>query len=189
MIIPKTIPDKAYFKPKSIAILFSVPRKKVYEWIAYGKINAVNIVSRRIVRIPYESVEQFIASGGKGFLNTNKKAVTARMVSNIRHRIILTLKGETKSKKTIELLGCSLEEFHSHIKKQFQQGMTFENYGKYGWHLDHIIPCARFDLSQSEHQKICFNFKNLQPMWAIENLSKGKKVTRRNIQKYLGNFS
>lgn len=54
--------------------------------------------------------------------------------------------------------------------------MSWANYGYYGWHVDHIIPCSVFDLSEPEQQKICFNYKNLQPLWAIENMKKSCKL-------------
>lgn len=53
--------------------------------------------------------------------------------------------------------------------------MSWDNYGMYGWHIDHIKPCSSFDLSNPAEQKICFHYTNLQPLWAKENLSKGKK--------------
>jgi hypothetical protein len=52
--------------------------------------------------------------------------------------------------------------------------MSFKNYGK--WHIDHIRPCASFDLSKASEQKECFHYTNLQPLWAEDNLSKGIKV-------------
>jgi hypothetical protein len=52
--------------------------------------------------------------------------------------------------------------------------MTFDNFGK--WHIDHIIPCASFDLTKPEQQRQCFHYTNLQPLWAFENLSKGSKI-------------
>ena len=54
--------------------------------------------------------------------------------------------------------------------------MTWKNWGVKGWHLDHIIPCASFDLSLPEEQKKCFHYTNLQPLWAEDNLSKGSKL-------------
>lgn len=54
--------------------------------------------------------------------------------------------------------------------------MTWENQGKDGWHLDHIIPCKYFDLSIEENQRICFNYRNLQPLWAKDNLKKSSKI-------------
>lgn len=60
----------------------------------------------------------------------------------------------------------------SHCKTETKEAMTRENYGYYGWHIDHIKPCAAFDLNDPEQQKICFNYKNLQPMWRKENMRK-----------------
>ena len=51
--------------------------------------------------------------------------------------------------------------------------MTKENYGL--WHVDHIIPCASFDLTDPKQQKICFHWSNLQPLKAIDNLKKGTR--------------
>jgi len=59
--------------------------------------------------------------------------------------------------------------------KQFKPGMTWDNYGYYGWHIDHKVPCSNFDLSKPEEQYKCFHYTNLQPLWAEENLIKGGK--------------
>ena len=61
------------------------------------------------------------------------------------------------------------------IANQFSEGMSWSNHGLYGWHLDHIRPCFTFDLSAPEQQKECFNYKNLRPLWAKDNLSRPKK--------------
>ncbi len=76
----------------------------------------------------------------------------------------------------MNLIGCSLDQLKVHIEKQFEEGMSWDNYGFYGWHIDHIIPCVKFDLSKEEHQKECFNFKNLKPLWMKDNLAKGGKL-------------
>jgi hypothetical protein len=84
-----------------------------------------------------------------------------------------------KGKKLIhthKLLGCSIQDFRQHIEKQFKPGMTWQNYGFYGWHLDHILPCAHFDLKDLEQQKLCFHYSNYQPLWWNENFSKGAKI-------------
>lgn len=97
-----------------------------------------------------------------------------RLSSVLRHRIYLALKGICKSNKTSILLGCSIDQLKQHLKSKFQQGMTWENYGE--WHIDHIRPCASFDLSKLEEQKKCFHFSNLQPLLAKDNLAKGDKI-------------
>ena len=89
-------------------------------------------------------------------------------------RIWKSLKGINKSKSTLKLLGCSIDQLKRYLESQFKLGMSFSNYGK--WHIDHIKPCCQFDLSKLEEQLKCFNYTNLQPLWAIENLSKNKKV-------------
>jgi len=73
------------------------------------------------------------------------------------------------------MIGCNKVDFIRHIESLFKEGMTWENYGMHGWHLDHIRPCCSFDLSNEDEAKQCFNYKNLQPLWAKENLSKGSK--------------
>jgi hypothetical protein len=78
-----------------------------------------------------------------------------------------------KSAKTIELIGCQVDELLEHLGSQFTEGMTWENYGQ--WHIDHIRPCASFDLTDLEQQKICFHWTNLQPLWATDNIKKGSK--------------
>jgi hypothetical protein len=98
-----------------------------------------------------------------------------RMLGNLRTRIYHAMKKDTKGKKTKELLGCSIQEFKIYLESKFREGMSWDNYGKYGWHIDHIIPCSSFDLKDIEQQKICFHYTNLQPLWAKDNLSKGNK--------------
>lgn len=101
-----------------------------------------------------------------------------RLSQNSRNRLYCVLKGYLKSDKTFNLIGCSKEELKLHLESQFKEGMTWENYGVYGWHVDHITPCASFDLTDPEQQKQCFHYTNLQPLWAKENLSKGSKIKR-----------
>ena len=54
--------------------------------------------------------------------------------------------------------------------------MTWDNYGINGWHIDHIIPVSKFDLTNNEAIKVCFHYSNLQPLWAKDNLKKGNKI-------------
>jgi hypothetical protein len=96
-----------------------------------------------------------------------------KIKQNLSHRIYMALKGVAKSKKTIDLLGCTIEEFWIHLEKSFKLGMNKENYGK--WHVDHIRPCASFDLTKPEEQVKCFHYTNLQALWAHENISKSDK--------------
>ena len=72
------------------------------------------------------------------------------------------------------LLGCTIEEMRTFLEAEFEEGMTWENHGE--WHVDHIRPCASFNLEYPEEQKKCFHWTNLQPLWAADNLAKGDRL-------------
>ena len=97
-----------------------------------------------------------------------------RLVRNLRNRVWYALVRGTKSAHTLELLGCDVDFLKEHLEKQFTEGMTWENYGK--WHVDHILPCESFNLMLPEEQRRCFNWANLQPLWEKDNLSKHIKI-------------
>jgi len=93
-----------------------------------------------------------------------------RLIKNTRKMVSRYMLGE-KSKRTQEIIGCSYEELKIHIEKQFTEGMTWDNYGMDGWHVDHIKPLA---MAISQEEIISSNhYSNLQPMWALDNLKKG----------------
>lgn len=100
-----------------------------------------------------------------------KSTVNYRIRHRLRQRITAVLKGRKKSMKTMELVGCSVDYLKGFLEAKFKPGMTWNNYGE--WHIDHIVPCVKFDLSIKEEQEKCFHYSNLQPLWAVENLRKG----------------
>lgn len=112
-----------------------------------------------------------------------KVDVGFKIQRRIRSRIAVVVKrcNAQKSDRTINLIGCSVNILKTHLEKQFTEGMTWENYGE--WHVDHIIPCAAFDFTKKEDQLKCFNYKNLQPLWAYDNKSKGAKYDETLINK------
>lgn len=134
-----------------------------YEW----KIRPINLL------VEGES-RQALKSCPKCRLNHMrcKDPQVRQMVRNIRSRIIHILQGRKKSLPTLQLTGCkNRDELRRHIEEKFKPGMTWDNYGT-AWHVDHIRPCASFDLSDKEQQKECFHYSNLQPLWADENIKK-----------------
>lgn len=94
----------------------------------------------------------------------------------VRHRIYMFLKSKNirKINKTFEIIGCNPTELKEHIEKQFTEGMSWKNYGYYGWHIDHRIPLDS-GKTKEEIYKLS-HFTNLQPMWWEDNLKKGKKI-------------
>lgn len=103
-------------------------------------------------------------------------SIPYKILRKLRNRLRETLKGKTKSASTMALLGCSLENFRNHIESQFKRGMTWGNFGT-AWHLDHVFPCNRFDLTKPEEQRRCFHWTNLQPLSAKQNIKKWTSVT------------
>ncbi len=71
------------------------------------------------------------------------------------------------------LVGYTIIDLKKHLEKQFTDGMTWENYGK--WHIDHVKPICKFNINSvdCEDFKTCWSLDNLQPLWAIDNLKKG----------------
>jgi len=96
----------------------------------------------------------------------------------IRSRIInaLVRQDSVKSKRIRELIGITIPELKNYLEKQFKPGMSWKNYGFYGWHIDHRLPLASFDLTKPKEQERAFHYTNLQPLWAKENLSKYSKI-------------
>jgi hypothetical protein len=131
----------------------------------------------------YENKEKVLEQQNKYTKKRRKEDVEYRILLACRGRIRQALKNNKKSNKTKELIGCSLDELKKHLESKFYpqelpnalRMMTWSNYGFYGWHIDHIIPCEAFDLTNPEEQRKCFHWTNLQPLWAKENLSKGCK--------------
>jgi len=104
-----------------------------------------------------------------------------KLLKTLRSRLGSAIKSQNSNKNntTIELLGCSVSFLKGFLEAKFKEGMTWENHGK--WHIDHIKPCASFNLLDEEEQKKCFHYTNLQPLWASVNLSKGCKYIDDNI--------
>ncbi|HEX2901442.1 MAG TPA: hypothetical protein VHS96_17135 [Bacteroidia bacterium] len=113
-----------------------------------------------------------------GRLSINASKVRARkrnpeiaLKHVLRCRINEALKkGYKKLRSTRESLGCSIPELKAHLENLFQPGMTWENRGQ--WEIDHIRPCASFNLLDPEQQRCCFHFSNLQPLWKADNRRK-----------------
>lgn len=89
-------------------------------------------------------------------------------------------------KEWLEPLAYTRKMLKEHLEKQFTKGMTWQNYGKNGWHIDHVKPVSYFvfDDKSDLDFKSCWSLSNLQPLWEKDNLSKGGSNTKTNIKKY-----
>jgi hypothetical protein len=105
-----------------------------------------------------------------------KTDIDFKLKLNLRSRLRITLKNNYKSGSAISDLGCTIDELKSYLESKFQPGMSWDNHGIHGWHIDHIKPLASFDLSDRKQMLEACHYTNLQPLWAKDNLSKSDKL-------------
>lgn len=179
------IKEKRYFakapkandklRPKCAQCLYREKKGKYIEYNKsyqekYRKENAVTL--RKYFAERYQIHKESINEKAKKRLAENPHA---RMAANLRSRMNKALHGICKSQKTIDLLGCSIEDFILEMELLMTSEMNWNNYGSF-WHIDHIKPCHMFDLTDPEQQKLCFHYSNLQPLDGPENISKSDKT-------------
>jgi hypothetical protein len=103
-----------------------------------------------------------------------KQRLTARIKSAFQYF------GKRKSDKTYSYIGCSYSFLRKWFEFQFSDGITWENIGE--WHIDHVKPCASFNFNNEDDINTCFNWKNLRPCWAKENIVKGDSIITEVIE-------
>jgi len=142
--------DKSYYKHKE---KHNADHKK---WVRKNKahINAYNKI--KAAKDPIFKIKRNLRSGFKQALYAH-------------------LNTKYESAAAFKYLGCSIPELISRLESMFKDGMTWDNYGRTGWHIDHIKPMAMFDLSKESEQRKACHYKNLQPLWALENSAKGAR--------------
>lgn len=119
-----------------------------------------------------------------GAVQRRRSNPAIRIKQNISRGIRKAM-GRTTSRKdarTHELLGCTIPGFMGFLERQFLPGMTWGNYGE--WHIDHIIPVARFDLTEPVSVRHAFNYRNTRPEWRIPNISKSDKLDMALVAKH-----
>lgn len=110
--------------------------------------------------------------------NRKKIDINFKIRINLRNRLGRIIKNNTKKGSAVRDLGCSIDKLKIHLESQFEPWMTWDNYGQYGWHIDHIKPLSKFDLTDREQFLEAVHFTNLQPMHWRENIIKYNKVIK-----------
>ena len=105
-----------------------------------------------------------------------KTDIQYRLKSSLRSRLRMAIKKDLKSGSAVRDLGCSISEFKLYIESKFQPGMSWDNWGQYGWHIDHIKPIASFNLTDRQQFLEVCHYTNLQPLWWQDNLVKSDKI-------------
>jgi hypothetical protein len=114
-----------------------------------------------------------------------KEDLNYKLGSLLRSRIFNAIKNNSKSKRTIEVLGCNIEQFKKHLELQFLPEMTWDNHGKI-WEIDHIKPCALFNFGVGEDILKCFYYTNHQPLFKTTEIAESFGYTNQigNRNKY-----
>jgi len=147
---------------------YKISNKKYYD----NNKEAIKETRKKWLKNNYTKHRKYLNNKHKELMKTNPEYKIKR---NLRRRVSLALndQGMIKDISLKDFLGCTIPEFKEYINKLFTEGMNWKNYGE--WHIDHIKPCSSFNLTKKEEQIKCFNYNNLQPLWAIDNLKKGDK--------------
>jgi len=148
-----------------------------------------DVISERNKKRRRENPEEYKRRGKIKFQNRDKEKMNERIrkkynndplvrLSRVVRRGISRVADAVKQQKelrSLEYLGCSLEEFKTHIESLWLDGMTWENHGIDGWHIDHKIPLDYFVKNEDDPWK-ANHYTNLQPLWAEENIRKGNSI-------------
>ena len=161
-------------------------RKKAYKNNPEERLRILN--RNKVYRKENEKFRETLKNYRKSYVEENRESINAykkdwiadkrendlnfRILDNQRHRIKEAIKaGDSyKSEETLFYLGTSIEKVRTHLESKFSSGMNWDNRGgDDGWDIDHIRPCHTFDHKNIEQRLVCFNWRNLQPLWAEEN--------------------
>lgn len=153
--------------------------KKTKEWRKKNKQKSLIYAKNYYIQHKKQILEQ-----KKKYKQIKRRTdINFKLKDCLRHRLYCALMGYGKLSTTMRLIGCDMKKLKTHLESQFKLGMTWQNYGTgwngrgmEQWHIDHIRPCASFDLSKPSEQRKCFHYTNLQPLWAEDNFKKGYKI-------------
>lgn len=110
----------------------------------------------------------------KKYINEYNSNPKNKIKNSLRSRINEILNKKYNNPRTLELIGCDYDFFIKYIENKFTDGMSWDNYGYYGWHIDHIIPVSLAKTKEDVYR--LYHYTNLQPLWSKDNLKKSNKL-------------
>lgn len=133
-----------------------------------------DIIKKQVSEYDKKNLEKSRYRKNKYHKKRTKLDTLFKLSGNLRCRLYQAFKAKKwlKKNKLKQYIGCTLQQLKFHLEKQFKDGMTWENQGK--WHIDHIIPLSSAK-TEEELYKLC-HFSNLQPLWAVDNIKKSNKI-------------
>ena len=107
------------------------------------------------------------------FLDERKMSEPQKTIHDrIRRSVASMLIRGRGYQKWNKIIPYTADELRAHLESKFTDGMTWDNHGLMGWHIDHIIPVGMWDNSIAE-LRACWAISNLQPLWRDDNVAKG----------------
>lgn len=137
-----------------------------------------------IFQVGNRSRAAFWAAANRGWVRVRAREYVRKLTRNnlafrlrlsIRRRFYMAVRNRSRTSGAIADLGCTIDFLEGHLESLFRAGMTWGNWSRRGWHIDHIRPLSKFDLSDPHQRAVACHWSNLQPLWANENLRKGAR--------------
>lgn len=107
---------------------------------------------------------------------TEEQKLNSKIARRLRSRLSIAVNNNQKAGSAVRDLGCSIEQLKKHLESKFEPGMSWDNYGYWGWHIDHVVPLSAFDLNNPEQFKKACHYTNLQPLWSNDNFKKSDSL-------------
>lgn len=115
--------------------------------------------------------------------NRRRTDLKEKLITTIRSRVATALRAarirgrKVSERGALRFLGGTIHQLADHLQSQFRDGMAWENFGRGGWHIDHVFPVARADLTDPAELRAVFNWRNCRPEWESDNYHKNARVT------------
>lgn len=186
----RTLYDKAYYEKHNVRmrkehsaqgkLYYAANKDKINtRRKAYEKANKCKVIIRDKAR----HAIYYMKNKKRLHAQRNQRRRTfsgVRLRANMSAAIYSSLKNGKANRSWLKLVDYTIPQLKKHLEKQFTEGMAWNNYGKDGWELDHIIPITVFNFTTPEHRdfKRCWALKNLQPLWSKTNRTKSAKLTK-----------
>lgn len=167
------------------------PFRKNGGWVAHNRKTGVGESVNTLIMMGYRAEQRFAGKPDAAWAmhHEYRKWVARRLEAKkmlstdyrIRGRVRTYIRdalahSHQRINRTEQYIGCTIKQLRTHLESQFKPGMTWDNYGQGKgnsvWHIDHIIACNNWDLSNPEHRRLCFHYTNLQPEWSADNIRK-----------------
>jgi hypothetical protein len=170
----------AYEKKKETRAKYWMDRPAAYE--AHKQKMLANYWKNRDQKLQYQN-QWAVNNRGRNLANAvssmRKRSSNDPRYSistQLNHTVAAGLMKRKTSKVFESLVGCSMADAKRHFEKLFHNGMTWENYGRGGWEIDHKLPWKQFDLTDKQEQNRCYHITNLQPLWKADNIRKRDSI-------------